>query len=179
MKDKIQLGEYAPDGAMRDAIHIAIAPVIAGANLNPGDHVGFDEDGRVSQTNRHQYIGVIDPFLTGTIRQGTQVYLLLYPGTIHSLRHHWTHPWFKETDLVEAENPRIAEAKSWITQYAEGLGLTYEELMQGASDYIKYDNFLYKGGLLEGHNTAEEFWVKYEIITGISGDRGNFFSCSC
>lgn len=35
------IGELASDSAMRDAIHVAVAPMIAGHRLRAGTHVGI------------------------------------------------------------------------------------------------------------------------------------------
>jgi hypothetical protein len=78
--------------ARRDAVHVAVAPVVAAAHLLPGQHVGVLADGRAGADE--EPIGVVDPFLTEAVRPGQRFWLLLYPGTITSLRHVWTHPAF-------------------------------------------------------------------------------------
>ena len=91
-----QLGKLIDDGdRCRDAIHIAVAPVTAAQYLQRGEHVGFVEDGNTelvgSSTNP---IGIVDPFLAADVETGQRFWLFLYPGTITSLRHVWTHPQF-------------------------------------------------------------------------------------
>lgn len=78
----------------RDAIHVAVVPVTnaSGMVLRPGDHV--DRDG----CHARERVGVVDPFLTAPVRPGERFWLFLYPATITSLRHVWTHPAF-ETKL--------------------------------------------------------------------------------
>jgi len=41
------LGKLAPAGAQRDAVHIAVVPVVAEIALAPGQPVGLLPDGRV------------------------------------------------------------------------------------------------------------------------------------
>ncbi len=87
------LGQPPGENDRRDAIHIAIAPVVAGGDLLPGQHVGLLPDGRFGVVD--QPIGIVDPFRTGTILEGERFWLCLYPYTITSLRHVWTHPTFR------------------------------------------------------------------------------------
>lgn len=83
--------------AGRDAVHVAIAPVVAGQTLMPGWHVGF-EDGEAitchSSEKPMKMIGIVDPFIQGSVKKGEWFYLFLYPGTITTLRHVWQHPEF-------------------------------------------------------------------------------------
>lgn len=82
----------------RDAIHIAVAPVIAGCLLNPGDAVGLigpaGDMELVGPAGNHN-IGIVDPFLTAGVQPGQRFWLFLFPNTITGLRHVWQHPAFK------------------------------------------------------------------------------------
>ena len=88
------LGKLAEGHSERDAVHIAIVPVVAGADLSPGQIVS--PDGYPAGVTRHR-VGIVDPFLTEQVKEGEHFWLLLYPGTITSLRHEWTHPAFPDT----------------------------------------------------------------------------------
>jgi len=89
-----KLGELIRDGdRRRDAIHIAVAPVMAAGILVPGQHVGFVEEGNVERVGPcENNIGVVDPFLKEDVQPCQRFWLFLYPGTITGLRHIWTHP---------------------------------------------------------------------------------------
>lgn len=89
------LGQPIDATAQRDAIHVAIAPVVAPVDLQPGQHV----DARGNLTPPH--VGIVDPFRTGTICAGDRFYLCLYPNTVTSLRHEWEHPAFKDLHASE------------------------------------------------------------------------------
>ena len=41
--DTLKLGQIIKTPQQRDAIHIAVAPVLAGDDINPGQHIGVDE----------------------------------------------------------------------------------------------------------------------------------------
>lgn len=66
--------------------------------------------------------------------------------------------------------------------YGGGSGLTYDDLVDGANDYLNHDEYLCRGGLLDGQYVPDEFWDHFENVTGRrvrERERGNFFTCSC
>ncbi len=76
----------------RDAVHIAIAPVVAAVPLAPGEHIGILPDGRAGRCDK--LLGIVDPFLPKHAEIGERFWLFLYPNSITSLRHVWSHPAF-------------------------------------------------------------------------------------
>jgi hypothetical protein len=76
---EIGLGKLAPEGAGRDAVHVAVIPMTATRELRPGEHLAN---------------GVVDPYLTEPVQPGQRCWLLLWPNAVTSLRHVWTHPAF-------------------------------------------------------------------------------------
>lgn len=98
------IGSLIPEGetAFRDAIHIAIAPVTAAETLNPGEPVSFVLGEAVYDPSA-KAIGVVDPFLEKQILPGQRFYIFIYPNTVTSLRHAWTHPAFSTTPLSQKE----------------------------------------------------------------------------
>lgn len=73
----------------RDAIHFALAPVVASEILRPGQEVG--RNGSIEGP----MLGIVDPFLKQDVLPGQRFWLFLFPGTITSLRHVWAHPAFE------------------------------------------------------------------------------------
>jgi hypothetical protein len=94
------LGKLLPASeTRRDAIHVAIIPVVSDKVLIPGQHVGlFKRDGADfvvgAHDKDHEPVGIIDPFLTEVVEPGQKCWLCLYQSSITSLRHMWTHPAF-------------------------------------------------------------------------------------
>jgi hypothetical protein len=90
------LGRLITDGdRRRDAIHVAVAPVTAAERLAPGQHVGFVHAGDTELVGAvTTTIGVVDPFLREEVQPGQRFWLFMYPNTVTSLRHVWTHPAF-------------------------------------------------------------------------------------
>lgn len=172
------LGELVEGDPGRDAIHIAVVPVTAYSDLSAGMRVGFKEDGRVGRLPA-EVIGIVDPFLTGTVYENDRFWLFLLPNTITSLKHVWTHPAF------ETEPPRES-AKSaserWMREWAaRHMGNYYGDGVEAA----------YANALKAGHNHSVgpyesardyidgEWWSHWEAITGQRGDRETYFSCAC
>jgi hypothetical protein len=95
--DSPRLGSLIEDGdRRRDAIHIAVAPVMAAERLLPGQHVGLvsGDTEHVGAMEPNRCLGIVDPFLRQPVEEGQRFWLFLYPNTITSLRHYWAHPAF-------------------------------------------------------------------------------------
>ena|ERR1700728_3715828 len=179
------LGTIIGEGAGRDAIHLAVEPVIAKEYLEPGTDVGIASDGKASAHVKK--VGIVDPFLTQTVKPGEKFWLVVYPRQITSLRHVWSHPDFPE-ESIHVEPTYSSESEKWIRNYASGIHLDYYTLMEGAKDYVDsqkrggWGNYLNYGSLLEGEYVPDEFWDHYVNVTGEEVEdkhRGSFFSCSC
>lgn len=173
--DTLRLGKLIEGEQCRDAVHIACAPMMADSRLSPGEHVGIIREGVAGSSK--DPIGIVDPFLAGPVFKGECFWLFLYPGSITSLRHDWTHPSF-----TISSTPLYSKSEAWLRNYSDEIGISYERLMEGARGYLDNGNYLYDGARLEGINTPDEFWDHYETVTRsivTSGDRGSFFSCSC
>lgn len=187
------MGELLPtDVGGRDAVHVAVISARSGDGfmLEPGDHVAMvDISGgdvvAVGSTHTDTTpIGIVDPFLEHPVRQGNRFWLYLYPRTITSLRHNWTHPAFADAPVGRIYTPpsQMLESEQLVKEYAESVDLTYEELMEGAKDHVQNGGYINHGPKLEGHMVSAEFWIHYMRITGeevAHKSRDNFFTCSC
>jgi len=90
------LGTIIGPNEKRDAIHLAVEPMIAKMDLLPGEHVtatGYATDG-------NDGVGIVDPFLKTKVCRGERFWLVIYPRMIHSLRHVWTHPAFSDEEEI-------------------------------------------------------------------------------
>lgn len=178
------LGQIIDAKQGRDAIHLAVEPVVAAERLSPGQDVGL-VDGRVSG-RAPVLLGIVDPFLKRLVQPGERFWLIVYPRQITSLRHVWEHPNFPDIagtpEPKTAEDIQKADARVWIEQYARGAGVRYEELMFNAADHVRTgDYWTEEGGRFEGESVPDEFWDHYEIVTGakVEENSDNFFSCAC
>lgn len=185
MAHDITLGQIQDGTQKRDAIHIAVAPVLAYERLRPGQDIGFVNDDHQLVGTDAKHIGIVDPFLKHAVQPGQHFWMFLYPNTITSLRHDWTHPDF--ADQVE-EAPKqltpqdVALAKAWVTQFASSLGMSYDDLMYAADCWVDSGDYSYDNS--ESYKGQDKrfpiFWSHYTTITGVVAEYPeSFFACSC
>ena len=175
------LGKLIDETAQRDAIHVAIAPVVAAHDMNPGMHVGLDAKGLANHVAVH--VGIVDPFLTSMVQKGQRFYMVLYPKSITSLRHDWTHPAFPR-QVLPAEGSR-EESELWLRLYAKDKNC-YDDSEKAFNDLIaglRSGELYFHGSDLHGRFDLEnesELRMHAERYLGIEIDFGRFeFSCSC
>lgn len=181
------LGSTIDENAGRDAIHIAVEPVVALESLKPGQHVGL-VDGGASQWAETK-LGIVDPFLRGPVAKGDRFWLMVYPRTITSLRHVWTHPGFAEEvaePAIVAEPSKDASVKwmmAWAMEhmsedyYGDRDKLTSEEALGNA---IQAGHSHHIGPYESARDHIDgEWWGHWEAITGVKGSRDSYFSCGC
>ncbi len=181
------LGMIIGPAEKRDAIHLAVEPVIAGMPLRAGDHLRM-ADGKAMYCRQgdSRALGIADPFLDGPIEIGQRFWLIIYPRQIKSLRHVWSHPAFPDepalADLKPAVDPLKAESEEWMRAEAQRLDTGYHSLIDAAREYVRDGEYFIEGGKFEGESLSSDFWRHWERITGESaGDKfgDDFLSCSC
>lgn len=188
MSEQPKLGGFLDGSEQRDAIHIAIAPVVAAEHLQPGDAIGFAKDDTDRALVAHAdvtHIGIVDPFLRSAVRPGQRVWMFLYPQTITSLRHDWTHPAF--IGAPEIAGPAV-ESRRWIEAFASSIEQTYHRLMAAADEWVATDDGKWGGEYTYDNSESykidgadwEQFWKHYTVLTGRAPKSAQcFFTCSC
>jgi hypothetical protein len=180
MSDNLKLGQIIKDpNAARDAIHIAVAPAVAGEDLVVGGHVRINGD---TAAYGEPSVGIVDPYLTEDVRKGQRFWLFLYPQTVTSLRHAWTHPAFASESLPLSG---VALSESWLRMYAARVK-PYEEpeeAYRNLLDDINRRELYYHGTDLHSRGEVEdkaELCYHAGIVLGrpVSLD-GFAFTCSC
>lgn len=190
----VPLGKIIDAAAQRDAIHIAIAPVVAIERMYPGDAIGLVVGSSEKVGRAFKPIGIVDPFLPKYVDPGERFFMFLYPQTVTGMRHHWQHPAFADAPTPAPSRsmpdiPPVHEAKSastaWLENLADSIGLTYQGLMEAAERYnaggqctTQMGDMTWQDGL---YGKEEEFWRHYEVVTGEKAQdpTAQFFSCSC
>ncbi len=178
------LGTIIDDKQKRDAIHLAVLPVMAGARLKPGQEIALTDGLAMPQAGG---ILIVDPFLREPAMPGERFWAVLKPRLVTSLRHVWTHPDFPSeevaTPAVGEFDLEKAKARAVIESIAEQCNVdSADELIWGAERYLKHDDYMCEGGRWEGVSLPDEFWPAFEVLTGRKvpdGERNSFFSCSC
>lgn len=182
------LGQILEGEQVRDAIHIAIAPVVASHSLAAGDHVGLNDKGEAD--NEAAHIGVVDPYLKAKVKKGQCFWLFLYPNTITNLRHQWSHPSFGPLDASKiSHDDHVTKSKAWIAQHAHDMGLSDDVLMEQATEFLQdnseWPDYVVQRGSERWRNTFNptEFWHHYEVVTGTKVPEkkreSSFYCCSC
>jgi hypothetical protein len=183
------LGTIIDERAGRDAIHLAVEPVVAGESLKPGDDVSI-KDGQAMLAfgpDSNAPVGIVDPFLRIGVEPGDRFWLVVYPRTITSLRHVWTHPAFPEEQKNDAKQTTVrntkAKSEAWLRNFiARSDCPTYEDVIAAAVDPPEFwsDDYLHFHGQDAHGSIPPEFWDHVEIVTGLRcRKRPSYFSCSC
>lgn len=193
--DVLKLGQLIEGDQHRDAVHVAIAPVVASEKLSPGDHIGLLANGEAAEVSQ-THIGVVDPFLKKVVKKGERFWMLLYPGTITGLRHEWTHPAFEAAEKAATNSDR-EQSEQWLRNFSITADCPdYTTLINAAvgdhhlnktgdDDYLSSENdgeYLHFGGSDAHGEIPPEFWDHVQIVTGRlipQAMRAKSFSCSC
>lgn len=115
-QSQVNLGGVPSEGAYRDAVHVAVAPAMAGDTLNPGDKVKFDPIGFLVRCEPEEAVGAVDPFLGSPLAFGDSFWLFVMPNSVSGMRHEWKHPLFGPALTCDTPNRRASEA--WLQDYA-------------------------------------------------------------
>jgi hypothetical protein len=175
---ELNIGKIVGTHQQRDAIHVAVVPMLVGeGGLKPGTHVGLLSDGSIGASATPK-LGIVDPFLPVDPKQGQRVWLFMYPGSITSLRHEWTHPAF-------LGGPEREESEKWLRAYAARMNcyddseVAYANLLEG----LRSGELFAHGSDLHGLydlDDPDDLRFHAERFLGIRIDWEQFsFSCSC
>jgi hypothetical protein len=190
------LGKIIAGNALRDAIHVAVAPVKAKEKLWPGQHVALVDGWAGIASSRFKSVGIVDPFLTGPVFAEQSFWLFLYPNTVTGMRHHWSHPDFDGAS-ISSRDPE-GDSRRWMEDFAkkhyeytnypdtdDRHQFTADELIEAAKDYLKTGHRRVQQGSesLRDDTPSTEFWHHFQIITKINVPLDTLgtapFCCTC
>lgn len=187
-----QLGRLIEgDDAQRDAIHIAIIPLIIGEDyMQHGERFRLKYGSKtIALSGEYENgatptLGILDPFIDTfkSIMEGQKVWGFLFPGTVTGMRHHWKHPSFDKEETPE----NIYEV--WLREFADKWNFNFSQLIEAGIGegkelpYVVANGFdLHTADELEGDE--EKFWYNLEMYTkkNFSPEhrKGLTWSCTC
>lgn len=184
------LGTIIDSNQKRDAIHLAVEPVVANEFLRPGEHITV-KNGVAFRTEKGEGLGIVDPFLPRSVKAGERFWFVMYPRMVKSLRHVWSHPDFEDEGSIvastEVRNMMVSE--TWLRNFCRMADCPdYETLMEaiknGGSgsgyDRITIDeDYIFSGGSDAHGSIPPEFWYHVETLLGPQRYKPDSFSCSC
>lgn len=182
------LGTLITRDEKRDAVHLAVFPIEAGAYLIPGEHVFIDDEGKARSCNDNdewdRAVGIVDPFLEQGrgVDPGDWLWLMVYPRQITSLHHVWEHPAFPASTVASTAVP-AAVAEEWLRDFAAKTEVpSFESMVEvTAMSARRGDDWVTFGEDAYGSIPAE-YWDHLEAYLGEKfpvGERPEHFSCAC
>jgi hypothetical protein len=181
-----KLGELVEGERERDAVHVAVIPVVAGAHLQPGQRVRLVDGRALPVPTGATGVGVVDPFLTfDNVRHGERFWLLLYPGTITSLRHEWAHPAFPRVSDGEGKDSAERWLKTFAAENDIGFRTLVDACLEGGYHSLGHNETASQqmSESLSNPLVAELLWRHMEVYTGqrFAPDHrdGTYFGCAC
>lgn len=183
----LSIGKIITTEQGRDAIHIAVAPMVAAYQLAPGQNVGIGIDGKAGISM--PLIGIVDPYLRGPVNPGEKFWLFLYPNSVTSLRHVWVHPAFGDAAPQLPAGDKAASEK-FLREYAKRFYTTDgyfdndEEAYLTLLSDLREGTLTYRGVNMHGRDDLEdeaELQEHASIVLGkqIDFDKFEYFSCTC
>lgn len=81
----------------------------------------------------------------------------------------------------------MSSDREWLETFADRCGISYDDMIAAANDYIDNGEHLIEGGNYEAardylYTAGDVFWDAFENVTGRKvspDDRGSFFCCTC
>lgn len=169
----------------RDAIHLAVEPVMAGEKLHPGQDICI-HNGAAHNVGMGKALGIVDPFLKGPVSKGERFWLIVYPRQITSLRHVWSHPDFAEVAPGLLPTKSLKEiSEAWLREFIGQADCpSYETVIAHAigegGSHQWSDAHLHFDGMDAHGEIPDEFWDHVEAVTGYKApNRAKYFSCGC
>lgn len=177
----VNLGSLITKQQERDAVHIAVVPLIAGEELTAGEPFRL-KIGTVdvalngiynTKSSKHEVkaIGVVDPFLPmgkRWLEPGDRFWGLLYPETVTSMRHHWQHPAFNGAPAP------MSIHETWLREFADKWNFKFSDLIAAGTGEGIDPDWRYVTAYGKDLHSADEldtgdedlFWHHLEAYTG-------------
>lgn len=192
------LGTLIDDKQKRDAIHLAVEPVISAGYLEPGTRVriangmAFEAEEPFRPEDDSWWHGIVDPFLAKRVEPGERFWFVMKPREVRSLRHVWSHPDFPdEVGAIKERAITKEDSEQWLRDFCRAascpdfdtlMGLLQGKDTQFGEDRAVFsdDEYLFISGYDASGFIPGEFWVHAENYLGVKfPSHPAYFSCSC
>lgn len=190
----------------RDAIHIAIIPLIAGEDFWHKDPVRLGSDKTKGYCGAYgSCIGIVNPWRKGPVKKGELFWCVLNPDTVTGMKHYWQHPDFPNEVTIESlteeisvesiiEKPMNEQSEEehliWLKTFADEWNFDLNELIFNAKSTDQENDW--RCVVAQGHdlhsigdlgNDYHLFWDHLEGYLNKKFDKehrdGMNWSCSC
>lgn len=184
------IGHLLGPEAQRDAVHFAVAPVIASCSLEAGQHIGLLSNGKATSKLQNA-IGIVDPFLRCAVKPGERFWMFLYPQTVTGMRHSWSHPDFQDdkTEPASCEPSGKAASEAWLKVYVRKHCPYRETAPDGGYEeflrHVERERWIYYIGedchSLGDVEDSDELFRHLSVVLGRHIDASYFeaFTCTC
>jgi len=182
---QFKIGTLLSEHQTRDAIHIAVAPVVATESLSPGQSIVVADGNAKATSDAERGVGIVDPFLRSKVSAGSRFFIFLYPNTITGLRHQWEHPAFEQ-------EPQKDDLLLAAERVAHTCGKTYDALIDDMRSYNwSADGSTFGGDYILDNSERykdvpsddwQKCWQHFERVTGEKVHdkyRSAPYTCSC
>jgi len=182
------MGAVLPkDAGGRDAVHVAVFSATCAEDLTPGEDVRIvshgEMDAMVEPGMLPGVVGIVDPFIKGTVKAGQRFWVYLYPRTITALSHRWSHPAFEAVDSSYVPPSQKLVSEKWLRDYCLHSDVpSYKTFMQAVLSHEgSGDEYLHISGEDASGEIPPELWQHVENVLGrqLHGKKPEYFSCSC
>jgi hypothetical protein len=108
------MGRPIPDDLHvgRDAVHLGTFTATCAEKVYPGTHVAALTANTVDPKGAKK-VGIVDPFLNLPVNPGKKFLVLMYPRSLASLNHVWSHPDVPDEPAKERIVYRDAEEEDF------------------------------------------------------------------
>lgn len=173
MADTLGIGSLIVTQQSRDAIHVAIIPVVAGDKIHPAQRIGVDHGIAFPFPGHDQCVGIADPFLLKDINAGERFWMFLLPNTVTSIRHDWYHPSFP----VESTDSAAKESNAWLADFAAMNRIEFNDLIESIADgHVCFGD---NDGPSNAQDEINELRRHYRNATGLDAPSDILFRCGC
>lgn len=164
---KTLLGKAPSELGIKDAVHVACVSLRAGEFLEPGQEITLN-DRNEAVANKSKSFGVVDPFLTKSVKRGENFWGLLRMHEVPNVRHVWDHPDFEFNAPTEP-----IKYNETLQEFADDLKISYKEFMEACDKAyendapIEYTGPISKKDFDKVYYDKYELWSEWAIETGI------------